>query len=55
MRWMLTGEEFDAAEAHRIGLIQEVLAMALRQACPGDLDQEGTARRLSALPRQAGP
>jgi enoyl-CoA hydratase/carnithine racemase len=23
---MLTGEEFDAAEAHRIGLIQEVLA-----------------------------
>ncbi|MGW2936961.1 crotonase/enoyl-CoA hydratase family protein [Streptomyces sp. NPDC001156] len=26
MRWILTGEEFDAAEAHRIGLIQEVLA-----------------------------
>jgi hypothetical protein len=26
MRWMLTGKEFDAAEAHRIGLIQEVLA-----------------------------
>ncbi|GAA4388695.1 crotonase/enoyl-CoA hydratase family protein [Tsukamurella soli] len=24
MRWMLTGDEFDAAEAHRIGLIQEV-------------------------------
>ena len=24
MRWLLTGEEFDAAEAHRIGLVQEV-------------------------------
>ncbi|MFD7003665.1 crotonase/enoyl-CoA hydratase family protein [Streptomyces mirabilis] len=26
MRWILTGEEFDAAEAHRIGLVQEVAA-----------------------------
>ena len=25
MRWILTGEEFDAAEAHRIGLVQEVV------------------------------
>ncbi|WP_280234929.1 crotonase/enoyl-CoA hydratase family protein [Nocardia cyriacigeorgica] len=25
MRWMLTGDEFDATEAHRIGLIQEVV------------------------------
>ena len=25
MRWMLTGDEFDAAEALRIGLVQEVL------------------------------
>jgi len=25
MRWMLTGEEFDAAEALRIGLVQEVV------------------------------
>src|SRR5664279_404957 len=25
MRWMLTGEQFDAAEAHRIGLVQEVV------------------------------
>ncbi|MFH9672424.1 crotonase/enoyl-CoA hydratase family protein [Streptomyces sp. NPDC017405] len=25
MRWLLTGEEFDAAEAHRIGLVQELL------------------------------
>src|SRR3954467_8801994 len=24
MRWLLTGEEYDAAEAHRIGLVQEV-------------------------------
>ena len=26
MRWILTGDEFDAAEAHRIGLLQEVAA-----------------------------
>jgi enoyl-CoA hydratase len=25
MRWLLTAEEFDAAEAHRIGLVQEVV------------------------------
>jgi enoyl-CoA hydratase/carnithine racemase len=25
MRWLLTGEEYDAAEAHRIGLVQEVI------------------------------
>ena len=24
MRWLLTGDDFDATEAHRIGLIQEV-------------------------------
>ncbi|MFF7970673.1 crotonase/enoyl-CoA hydratase family protein [Streptomyces sp. NPDC007905] len=24
MRWVLTGEEFDAAEAHRVGLVQEL-------------------------------
>ncbi|MBC7519033.1 MAG: crotonase/enoyl-CoA hydratase family protein [Microbacteriaceae bacterium] len=26
MRWMLTGDTFDAAEAHRSGLVQEVVA-----------------------------
>jgi enoyl-CoA hydratase len=25
MRWLLTGQEFDAVEAHRIGLVQEVV------------------------------
>ncbi|MDF0529560.1 crotonase/enoyl-CoA hydratase family protein [Tsukamurella sp. 8F] len=25
MRWMLTGDEFDAAEAHRIGVVQEIV------------------------------
>jgi enoyl-CoA hydratase len=28
MRWILTGDEFDAAEAHRMGLVQEVAADA---------------------------
>ena len=28
MRWILTGDEFDAAEAHRIGLVQEVASDA---------------------------
>lgn len=26
MRWMLTADTFDAAEAHRIGIVQEVVA-----------------------------
>ena len=28
MRWILTGDEFDAAEAHRIGLVQEIASDA---------------------------
>ncbi len=28
MRWILTGDEFDAAEAHRMGLVQEIAADA---------------------------
>jgi enoyl-CoA hydratase/carnithine racemase len=35
MRWILTGDEFDAAEAHRIGLVQEIVsdgATALKRA-----------------------
>ncbi len=27
MRWLLTGDEFSAAEAHRIGLVQEVVPL----------------------------
>ncbi|QUQ67379.1 crotonase/enoyl-CoA hydratase family protein [Kutzneria sp. CA-103260] len=27
MRWLLTGDEFDAAEAYRIGLVQEVVPL----------------------------
>jgi enoyl-CoA hydratase len=26
MRWLLTGDEFDAHEAYRMGLVQEVMA-----------------------------
>ena len=39
MRWLLTGDEFDAAEAHRIGLVQEVAADGAAA--------EATARRIA--------
>jgi len=52
MRWMLTGDEFDALEAHRIGLVQEVvphggqydrgLALARRVAAQAPLAVQAT-------------
>ena len=39
MRWLLTGDEFDAAEALRIGLVQEVVEHGEQ------LDARGRARR----------
>jgi enoyl-CoA hydratase len=32
MRWLLTGDEFDATEAHRIGLVQEIHDQPLARA-----------------------
>ena len=43
MRWLLTGDEFDAAEAHRIGLVQEV-------ADDAPLPWPGPARSRTPLP-----
>ena len=58
MRWMLTGDEFSATEAHRMGLVQEVvpdgtqfdagLALAARVAAQAPLAVQAT-RRNSAL------
>jgi enoyl-CoA hydratase len=52
MRWILTGDTFDAAEAHRIGLVQEVvpdgeqfdraLALAQRVAAQAPLAVQAT-------------
>src|SRR5262245_20249997 len=39
MRWLLTGDEFDAAEALRIGLVQEVVDPGTQVARPMELAQ----------------
>lgn len=46
MRWLLTGEEFDAEEAFRIGLVQEVVA-------PGK--QHGRATEIAELIARQAP
>lgn len=46
MRWLLTGETFDAKEAHRIGLVQQICA-------PDAL--ETTARGIAASIAKAAP
>ncbi|GFG53139.1 enoyl-CoA hydratase [Mycolicibacterium agri] len=39
MRWLLTGDEFDAEEARRIGLVQEIV--------PDAAEAQATARRIA--------
>lgn len=46
MRWLLTGEIFDAKEAHRIGLVQEI--------CEADA-LEATARAIATSIAKAAP
>ncbi len=48
MRWLLTGDEFDATEAHRIGLVQEVAAEGQHLARAVEL-AEGIANRSAPL------
>ena len=66
MRWMLTADRFDAAEAHRIGLVQEVvpdgtelsaaLAIAGRIAAQAPLAVQAVLRNANAARRAAeGP
>ena len=66
MRWLLTGDEFDAAEAHRIGLVQEItehgaqleraVAIAEVIAAQAPLGVYATlASSRHALPRSEGP
>jgi enoyl-CoA hydratase/carnithine racemase len=51
MRWLLTGDEFDAAEALRIGLVQEVAADAAEaQAIARAIAHTIADRGCSALP-----
>ena len=44
MRWLLTGEEYDAAEAHRIGLVQEVVEPGRERDRAVELAQQITTR-----------
>ena len=65
MRWLLTGDELDAAEAHRIGLVQEVvepdqalpraIELAERISAQAPLGVEATLRtaRLAVAPAEA--
>jgi len=64
MRWILTGDEFNVAEAFRIGLIQEIAAdgdQALVRACKlaraiaedsAPLEVRTTLAATTATPRQ---
>ena len=65
MRWILTGDSFDAAEAHRIGLVQEIVAdgsqyergleLARRIAAPAPLAVQATlANARQAITDQDG-
>ena len=44
MRWILTGDTFDAAEAHRIGLVQEVVPHGQQYARGRELAQRIAAQ-----------
>ena len=51
MRWMLTGDTFDAAEAHRMGLVQELVAP--EQVRDRALELAKTIARMAPLAVQA--
>jgi enoyl-CoA hydratase/carnithine racemase len=52
MRWMLTGEEFDATEALRLGLIQEVVADGILSSVPSRSRTRSLARHRSVSRRR---
>ena len=56
MRWLLTGDEFDADEALRIGLVQEVAADAAAAQAQGPRDRahHRRSRRPARRPGRAG-
>lgn len=51
MRWILTGDSFDAAEAHRMGLVQEVAPTARSSIAPSRSPSASQARRPSRCRR----